>query len=135
MPTYSSQEARLTCKHCNNPQAAVQAQVFVEELTSIYDNVVPCFPPSYKIFTVVFRQYHKQIDDVLYSIGCCTSSLANNDILKVHLSSLRLCLCNMARCLAFAATVCLVIKPGMLYLLATKHTAGTCLAIPPAELG
>ena len=68
----------------------MQAQVFVEELTSIYDNVVPCFPPSYKIFTVVFRQYHKQIDDVLYSIGCCTSSLANNDILKVKLSWLSL---------------------------------------------
>ena len=62
----------------------MQAQVFVEELTSIYDNVIPCFPPSYKIFTVVFRQYHKQIDDVLYSIGCCTASLANNDILKAH---------------------------------------------------
>ena len=56
--------------------------MFVEELASIYDHVVPCFPPSYKIFTTVFRQYHKQLDDVLYSISCCTANLANNDILK-----------------------------------------------------
>ena len=43
-----------------------QAQTFVEELASIYDYVTPCFPPGYKIFSVVFREYHKQLDNMLF---------------------------------------------------------------------
>ena len=57
--------------------------MFVEELASIYDYVTPCFPPAYRIFTVVFREYHKQLDNMLFFIGCCSEQLANADILKV----------------------------------------------------
>lgn len=64
-----------------------EADSFVSELADVYDFVAPCFPPSYKIFTVIFKQYHDQLDKMLHYIGCCATELANADILRVSRQS------------------------------------------------
>lgn len=77
--------AENTDAHISNIIA--EANEFVYELGDLYDEVQHCFPPHYKIFTVVFKQYHKQLDDMLHYIGCCATELANADILKVQPAS------------------------------------------------
>lgn len=79
-----------------------EAESFVAQLADVYDFVEPCFPPSYKIFTFIFKQYHQQLDSMLLYIGCCAEQLANADILRVG----RLALCLALQMMAHAVHVC-----------------------------
>lgn len=61
-----------------------EAEDFVVQLADVQDFVEPCFPPSYKIFLFIFRQYHDQLNYMLVCVGHCAEQLANADILKVR---------------------------------------------------
>ena len=64
------------------------AHNFVAQLADIYDYVSPCFPEKYKIFHVIWKQYHEHLAFMLDCVGACAEQLANADILKVRLPSL-----------------------------------------------
>lgn len=66
------------------------AHNFVAQLADIYDYVSPCFPEKYKIFHVIWKQYHEHLAFMLDCVGACAEQLANADILKVRLPSLLL---------------------------------------------
>lgn len=55
------------------------------QLADIYDYVTPCFPEKYRIFKVIFKEYHQHLSYMLDCIGACAEQLANSDILKVTL--------------------------------------------------
>ena len=59
------------------------AHNFVAQLADIYDFVSPCFPEKYRIFHVIWKQYHEHLAFMLDCIGACAEQLANADILKV----------------------------------------------------
>lgn len=50
----------------------------------VFDKVAPCFPPHYKIFDVLRKEYHRQIAAMLDVIGMCADYLSNSDILDVR---------------------------------------------------
>ncbi len=60
-----------------------EAHEFVVQLADIYDYVTPCFPEKYRIFRVIFKEYHQHLSYMLDCIGACAEQLANSDILKV----------------------------------------------------
>lgn len=64
-----------------------EAHEFVENLADIFDYVTPCFPEKYRIFKVIFKEYHQHLSYMLDCMGACAEQLANSDILKVCHSS------------------------------------------------
>ncbi|BDA50552.1 Exocyst complex component 3 [Coccomyxa sp. Obi] len=60
-----------------------EAHEFVENLADIFDYVTPCFPEKYRIFKVIFKEYHQHLSYMLDCMGACAEQLANSDILKV----------------------------------------------------
>ena len=52
----------------------------------------PCFPEKYRIFHVIWRQYHENLAFMMDCMGACAQQLANGDILKVGLVLLELML-------------------------------------------
>uniref|UniRef100_A0A061QZB5 Exocyst complex component 3 n=1 Tax=Tetraselmis sp. GSL018 TaxID=582737 RepID=A0A061QZB5_9CHLO len=59
------------------------ANELVEQLAFIYDDVAPCFPPSYNIFWEIWSSHHRQFGAMLNMIGSVAGRLSNVDILKV----------------------------------------------------
>ena len=57
------------------------------QLADIYDYVSPCFPEKYRIFHVIWRQYHENLAFMMDCMGACAQQLANGDILKVGLGA------------------------------------------------
>ncbi|KAK9812960.1 hypothetical protein WJX72_006516 [[Myrmecia] bisecta] len=60
-----------------------EAHEFVIQLADIYDYVTPCFPEKYRIFSVIWKEYHQHMAFMLDCVGACAQQLANSDILKV----------------------------------------------------
>ena len=48
----------------------------------------PCFPEKYRIFHVIWQQYHENLAFMMDCMGACAQQLANGDILKVTCSAL-----------------------------------------------
>ena len=61
-----------------------EAHEFVVQLADIYDYVTPCFPEKYRIFRVIFKEYHQHMSYMLDCMGACAEQLANSDILKAR---------------------------------------------------
>jgi len=59
-----------------------EAHESVVQLADIFDYVTPCFPEKYRIFRVIFKEYHQHLSYMLDCIGACAEQLANSDILK-----------------------------------------------------
>lgn len=74
-----------------------EAHEFVENLADIFDYVTPCFPEKYRIFKVIFKEYHQHLSYMLDCMGACAEQLANSDILKARPSSP----CHLDNCMAW----------------------------------
>lgn len=75
------------------------AHSFVAQLADIYDFVSPCFPEKYRIFHVIWKQYHEHLAFMLDCMGACAEQLANADILKACAPKKHfLCMCRLLPC-------------------------------------
>ncbi|GAX84704.1 hypothetical protein CEUSTIGMA_g12126.t1 [Chlamydomonas eustigma] len=53
------------------------------DLCNIYDNVAPCFPPSYNIFDSLFQMYHVNVAEVIDIVGQRAESLSTRGQLRI----------------------------------------------------
>ncbi|KAH8103876.1 exocyst complex component sec6 [Cristinia sonorae] len=55
--------------HDNNPAAFLENSLWIyQDIMRIEEDVVPCFPPSYEIYNLYIREYHRALNGVITKI-------------------------------------------------------------------